>query len=353
MLVRSTAGIFIGFQKNKMTKLIILHAAGNEKIGVGHLSRVQSIALEIKKVVNANIYVLFEAPDKIAEQFAPSGVECFILKDRSESISKRTKIINSLNVDRSILITDLLGLNKDDAVFARSQGFTCLMHLNDSGITEYCPDVLVDGDAFSKKTSVANNKTVKLAGPRYHIIRPNILLKRPEKLFPINQANKLLLTFGGADPSYRTEFFLEYALRQNKYYYSFIIGPAFSEQRQEYFRKIKNDHISFIYSPNELSSLILSHDLIVTLGGLTSYEAMCLGKPVAAVEWSYMGFYVRELDKMGLLKNLGDESVSKNNLTKLLAEPHQLNNLAEQGWQCIDGKGSSRVAEYIRKLLYS
>ena len=63
--------------------------------------------------------------------------------------------------------------------------------------------------------------------------------------------------------------------------------------------------------------LILNHDALVTLGGMSAYEAMTLGTPVCGVEWSYLAYVVRSFAELKMINNLGDIKNAYENLLNL------------------------------------
>lgn len=85
---------------------------------------------------------------------------------------------------------------------------------------------------------------------------------------------------------------------------------------------------------------------MITLGGITSYEAMCVGTPVAALRWAHMAPVVDRLVDAGLVAGL-DESTAASELLVLLADPARRKALAQRGHRIIDGHGAERTAGAI------
>src|SRR4030042_4325572 len=131
--------------------MILLHAAGGEDIGIGHLGRCKSLARELLYSSGEAVVLLYEAPYALACKFALPGVPIYIVEDRDEAFDTRKRIIIEFNSKKRILITDLLGLGFDDSKCAREQGFTHLVQLNDSSFPAYQADLFVDGDAFKEE----------------------------------------------------------------------------------------------------------------------------------------------------------------------------------------------------------
>jgi spore coat polysaccharide biosynthesis predicted glycosyltransferase SpsG len=129
--------------------------------------------------------------------------------------------------------------------------------------------------------------------------------------------------------------------------FTVIAGPAFSPRRCEVLECQAAFGCRLLRPCSNMANAILEHDAVVTLGGLTSYEAMCLGRPVFAVAWSHMATYVEQLDAVGLLKNLGIGEGIIDHLYLSLADADSVRRLARSGWEVIDGQGAERVIGVI------
>lgn len=331
--------------------MILFHAAGGAQIGIGHLSRCNSLATELLNSTTGTLALVYEAPNELAAQFAPPGASLCAVASRAAALSARQQLLNDYPGQKHVLITDLLNLVRHDSDLARQQGFDSLVHLNDSG-SEYQADIFVDGDAYKQDQPGAANQPRWLRGPRYHIVAPAVASARPPTPWARNRVEKALICFGGADPGRYTELFAQHLFdAPGHMHWTIILGPAFSAERREQLEKIASSYIVVRQTPANMPELILDSDLVVTLGGLTSYEAMCLGRPVAAVAWAHMAHYVARLAEFGLLVNLGEGMAAIEALLKLCHRPDQLAQLALRGWQTIDGAGASRVAAAIRELV--
>ncbi|MFD3259381.1 hypothetical protein ACE3MQ_12290 [Paenibacillus lentus] len=329
--------------------MIVLHAAGNEKIGIGHLKRCHTLAKWLKKFCSEEVCLLLECEKSLADFFSSEDITIITAKNRNEAIKYRRELFSN----GGVLITDLLGLDELDKVEAQNEGVRWVVHLNDNGIESYKPDLIVDGD-FDAAKKYSGKKLDVLAGPAYFIINDNITQLRP-KVVEGNGIRKVLVTFGGADPGNYTEFFADKLVGVTTKEFTFIMGPAFSTKRKEYLKSfMHNKHYIFIDSPSDMGRLLLEHDLIVSLGGITSYEAMCLGKLVATVEWQTMKKYVKILQEAEVVFNLGDKCESISRLIKVMNTPlEELRRISRNGWLSVDGAGAQRVAEYLVKLINS
>jgi spore coat polysaccharide biosynthesis predicted glycosyltransferase SpsG len=327
--------------------MFVIHAAGGSEIGIGHMSRCRSLAAELLRRRAGPVVLVYEAPSEIAERFCPPGARVVVASSRMAALEMREEVLRKNGCTSSVLITDLLQLGAKDAAFARRQGFQTLVHLNDSGPPGYAADLVVDGDAFKiQETGIDGTKY--LCGAAYHIVEPSVVARRPAQPWNKAAVESVLFCFGGADPAQQTEFFVrETNKRRSTIMFTVMAGPAFSPQRWEVLASLAGPNYRLMRAFSGLADFILEHDAVVTLGGLTSYEAMCLGRAVFAIEWAHMAPYVEQLDAVGLLKNLGSGERTVDHLYESLMDAESVRRLARSGWEAIDGRGAERVVGII------
>ncbi len=332
---------------------VLLHAAGNSQIGVGHLSRTATLASALRKTKAWHrVVLLWESSSELATYFAPDGCEAISVDDRQAALEVRSQL--AATGDDWVLTTDLLNLQPQDMLISRTQGFRLLSHLNDSGSGRALADLLVNEDAFKTPAVPIDFAGVGLVGHAYRMIRPSVVQKRPATAWTGSQVKQMLISLGGADPDRLTCQLLTAICPQlpPDLGVTAVIGPAFSPAQSEALQRLAEHHrhLQLLAAPRCLATVLLQHDLIVTLGGLTTYEAFCLGKPCAAIAWSYMSQYVEALQQMRLLTNLGSVQQAPVTLLNWVQDPTHLADLAKRGWQMIDGQGADRVASAVLKL---
>jgi spore coat polysaccharide biosynthesis predicted glycosyltransferase SpsG len=277
---------------------IVLHLAAGSQIGLGHLSRCLSLA-HILYQKKHKVFVICEG-DYVDHREFP--FEVHFVKDRDNALDIRQQIPKP-----KIIISDL---------FEKPSETDINIYHNDQDINHL-------------------------------IINPQITDMQPPQLPTISQINSCLITMGGADPDQQTEKLCLHLDKKIKY--TIVAGAAWNNQRVQNFRK--NCPFSVIEIPDTVSmgKCILQHDMVVTMGGTTSYEAMVLGKPVCAIEWKYMTPYVKNLDNENLLTTLGPVGNAAAKLSAIINNPQQWQKCQTHAWQTIDGLGGYRLAKYIQR----
>jgi len=338
--------------------VVVLHAAGDRHIGTKHLSRTATLALAlIKTGYWQRILVIWEAPPELVEHFAPKGCEVLGVEDRETALEWRSLLAPPGTY--AVLITDLLDLEPSDFQVARDEGYRLLVHINDTGTGRFTADVLVD-EASGRSTADLPNEFqgTALMGSPYRVIREPVRALRPPHPWQGDRLHRILLTLGGADPANLTLNLLQRLrpwLAETGIEVTAIAGPAFHPNHRYHLQNLAQEdaQIHLIESPPSLAELILAHDLTITLGGITSYEVMCLGRACGAIAWDYMTAYVRPLADLNLLANLGSVEEAPGVLQDMLAQPTRLRELAAAGWNAIDGEGGDRIVSQIMHRVQS
>lgn len=337
----------------KNMSMIIIHAAGNATIGLGHLSRCRSLVLELQNLSAIDVHIIFETIPAIAAKFSNNIENLHIVEDRMSALRLRQNLTSEASANKAILVTDLLDLTPDDNVVARQQGFEQLVHLNDSGMPGYNPDIMIDCEAFEKEWIVGDGIQYYRGG-KYHILRPEVLPYRLSTHWNKRTLQKVLVCFGGSDPGSFTEESLRYLTEVHTgLQFTFVIGPGFSPDRAgKIIESAKHfPKVSIERSPSDMGALIAGNDIVLTLGGLTAYEAMYIGVPAIGIAWGYMGFYAQKLDSAGLLMYAEDVTQAFQLLLNCCTNTDKIIRIARNGYECIDGKGGYRVAKILEKLL--
>ncbi|MFZ4583713.1 MAG: hypothetical protein ACOYNI_00610 [Acidimicrobiia bacterium] len=325
-----------------MTRLrVVVWSAGGPDIGIGHLARASAVTNALV-AAGAEVHAVQETPATIAPRARSHRAPTTPVAPGSGLDA----VIAALEIPATV-VTDHPLVNAQTEAALRAAGALALVHLTHSGADTYAADLLIDGDPIIVPFTNVAHRTVQ--GAQYLALAPHVLAKRPSAPWAGTGADRLLVILGGADPDAFTERLLASqtaALRDA----TFVAGPAWSEERTAALVQTAPGRVLVAPESTEAVEAMLHHDLIVTLGGITSFEAMALGRPCAAVEWSHMRPYVDSLGRAGLLANLGTIDDAPAALDALTHDGPRLRSLAEQGFTTFDGRGAHRVADVVLGL---
>ena len=334
-----------------MQHLVVLHARGGRDIGIGHLSRTATLATALQQTGKFDrVLLVWQTTAELARHFLPEHCGLKLATTDDDALAQLQESVCLAH--QLTLVTDLLHLGEQDIARFRNLGYQSIVHLNDSGPGRWCADTVVDGDAFKSAADIPDGfPGTALIGGRFRMLRDTVTSLRPDKPWQKNDVQRILVTFGGADPHDLTHQFLaELAATAESLPFSLlaVVGPAFSNSHQQRLRELAATRPDIsIESTTDLGSLILSHDLVVTLGGITGYEVMCLGRPCAAIHCPETAWYSKQLAATELLFDFTCVSAAAQQLATLTGNIRTLQATAERAWKLIDGHGAQRVVESI------
>ena len=314
---------------------IVIHASGNSRIGIGNLSRsfelVKHLAGKLKAVA------VLECDKALYSRFQSANTI------RSDDLESSLEVIQGTRC--RVYLSDLIAPDRALHDRLKRMGVETIMHFN--GLASgFDPDVLFVTDNFDYPVSREDTKIYR--GFDYYVISQEVVQQRPKQLVPLDTVRSILVCFGGADPAGYTEDFTEQII-DHQHHYSIVLGPAMERSRKDAIRSIARENVQYLDAPRTLSGLLLSHDLLVTLGGVTTYEAMCLGVPASAVRWSYLTDVVKSFDRLEMVIDLGEIDQAYQNLLDL--DVRQLNEFCSNAYQMIDGSALQNIERVIRQYL--
>ncbi|MFX0055460.1 MAG: GNAT family N-acetyltransferase [Candidatus Hermodarchaeota archaeon] len=143
-------------------------------------------------------------------------------------------------------------------------------------------NALITKDFTNRKFLDDQNQTMFMLGPRYLVL--NRLFRWPEsttKRSP-DQARRLLLAFGGSDPSNKTTFALDRILQhiardENPIEIDVVLGPHFEyDDELNQILRTSERRLNVLIHRNlaNLFELIHKADLVITSPGLTMFESL-------------------------------------------------------------------------------
>lgn len=314
--------------------MIVIHAKGNSQLGIGNLSRSYELITHLS--ITKNVIGIFECDENIFKRYDKKNI--FRINSLEESLSIIKK--NSC----SIYISDLVNPNKDLSDKLKNLGVKYILHFNDINFG-FEPDILFITDSFDYK--FFDNRFKIYRGFEYYIVGNEVIKNRKKKLENIESIKNILICFGGADPAFFTEYFVE-KINDSKYNYKIVLGPAMPKNRKENILTIKKENIEYIDSPKNMIELLLNSDLLITLGGMTTYEAMCLGVPASAVRWNYLEYIVKSFGEKNMITDLGNIDEAYENLLNI--DIDKVNSICKNAYDIIDGSALKNIKKIIDSI---
>ena len=330
---------------------VVLHAAGGPAVGVGHLRRTLTLAQAVAAIdPSIDLILLWEADEALARTMHRPGApgRIHLAATPTEGRARRDQL-GRLPV-ATALVSDLLRPPDDYFASARAAGHAMVAHVNDSGATRAAADLLVNEDPGAAPPPGHRGRF--LGGTRFRMIAAELAALRAALPWSGPRAARVAIALGGADPDRRSARLLA-ALRRHPRFAAIEvvvqIGPAFAAAGVAELERLAAGAGNVALSPPSgfAGHVLAQADLVVTLGGITAYEAMCLGRAGAAVRHPGMESYVGALAAEGLLADLGEAEDAASALMDLAEDGPRVAALAGRGHRAIDGQGARRVAEVL------
>ncbi|HRU01450.1 MAG TPA: UDP-2,4-diacetamido-2,4,6-trideoxy-beta-L-altropyranose hydrolase, partial [Victivallales bacterium] len=235
-----------------------------------------------------------------------------------------------------------------------------LLLVDDYGhCNEYYSDIILNQNLHAGSYFYTRRQsfTKLLLGPQFLLLRKQFLPYMGWKRQNPKVATKLLVTLGGSDPDNTTLKVIKAIKKSNlKLQVKLVVGeanPHVETLEKEIFR---SSNLEILRNAENMAELMVWADIVITSGGVTSWEACFMGlsdiiiycvenqKPVAV-----------SLDKVGAAINLGyNRELDEDKLVltiKSLADDFELRNrMSEKGKMLVDGKGAERVVHCMEGL---
>jgi spore coat polysaccharide biosynthesis predicted glycosyltransferase SpsG len=299
---------------------------------VGNLSRAYTLLLKLLELGCKDfVTAVFEMDLPLTEDsFQKRDNICF-----SSSVKETAAFIKKHQA--KVLICDLPEVTEEDNAFLSN--IQNIISLSDLNLNKLKPDILISSSPFSQSYPLG---VTVYEGIEYFMVKSELLNRRPKEWTAVKDIKNIAVVFGGSDPGH----FYERIFDDPPYNINLTLalGIGVSRERKKALSQ-KNSLRLKTAEVTELADVILNNDITVSLGGLTAFEALYLGKPAATVEYAHLSNYVRRLDEIGLLCNMGGIENFNASLSGL--DTGRLNNMALNGYQSIDGKGADRVSALI------
>jgi spore coat polysaccharide biosynthesis predicted glycosyltransferase SpsG len=204
--------------------------------------------------------------------------------------------------------------------------------------------------------------STRLAGLDYVLLRNEILRFRAAAPQQPREHGvpKVFAFFGGTDAFGAGPHAVRALAATGVPFEGLVVAPG--EDLAEAIRTVAlepGQHVEVIGPTSELAKAVVASDLVLSASGTSTWELMCLGATaglVCVVDNQVMG-YERAVATgaaigVGVLPDLKvDPSPAAAVLRRLLLDPVERARVAAAGWNLVDGRGRSRVADALFQLI--
>jgi len=234
-----------------------------------------------------------------------------------------------------------------------------IMVIDDLADRSHDCDILLDQNLYrnmrQRYEGLVSDRCLQLLGPQYVLLRPEFFKARRQVRLRDGRIDKIIVFFGGSDPSNETEKALT-ALKSvelSNLSVDVVVGKI--NNRKERIRKVCADVPNFTYhcQVENMADLMGRADLSIGAGGTTTWERCLLGLPAITVTVADNQRDINEyLNELGVVLHIGDYNmVTSDDILEqvffLKNNPEMLKTLSERALSLMIGCTEQAIIKYF------
>ena len=360
-------------------KSVIFRADASLRIGSGHVMRCLALADGLKSSGAQTLFISRDLPGNVFDVIRKRGHSLVKLaapdnypgidinqNDYASNLGvpweeDAQETLNLVRVSESKpdwLIVDHYALDRGWQQRLRPSSKNILV-IDDMAKTPQECDLLLNEnflpDAESSYERLVPQNARLLLGPKYALLRTEFREARKGMKPRGGRVKRILVFYGGVDPSNETGKTLEAlaGLNWRDIHVDVVIGSA-NPYREIVQAKIKQLPDATLHTQlPHLADLMNQADLALSAGGSTIWELLFFGVPALVTTTAdNQVANVRSLNEhrlviwLGYAQHVGVDHV-KNTLREMLIQVELLHLLSEAGWEIVDGRGVDRLLSEI------
>ncbi|WP_458109932.1 PseG/SpsG family protein [Bacillus zhangzhouensis] len=332
-----------------MNKKIMIVVYGGFLRGMGHVIRMKRLARELLEEGND---LFFYTNEQIC-------VEMLSHPDWHVHMVQESNALLQLRQDMKELKPDLLLIDvlECDLYFLRMIKHSCgpaRLVLFEEKRVEACQlaDAVVNGIYGG-----LDRKHMQVNGTTYFYGTPYLLLDheigRLKDTYEVRkECKKVVISLGGSDPRGLLPKAVSALLTANHLHILGVTGKASHIKEQ-----VDAEHIQFIRHTDQLTALLWEADLAIVAGGMTLYEAVCIGVPsIVLSQVDHQAVTASNFAQKGACLHLGlgdhvEETDILHAARRLSGSYFLRRSIHLNGRTLIDGKGTERVKNILIHLM--
>ena len=356
---------------NVKTENLFIRVDAGEQIGDGHFLRCLTLANSLEKKFNQIIFISNQLPKHFIKKIKRNNFKMHKINGythiQKEKLGKKLKIQlihNDLVETKKIikkyknltnwLMIDHYGI---DYVWEKNvrTNIEKIIVIDDLANRKHECDILIDQNFYEnmekRYSKLIPNYCKQFLGPKFSLLRPEFFNVR-KNLKRKKQFNRILISFGGSDPSNETKkALLAIVDLRKKYKIDVIVGTNNPNKKQIMKLCSKISSCDFYEQVENISKYMKKADLAIGAGGTTTWERCCLGLPTIITSISKDQKKIAEdLSKIGCLIYLGNaDKTTKIDYVRALNEidTKKLEEISKKCLLLVDGKGVKRTVNKI------
>nr|MDF9460370.1 glycosyltransferase [Bacillus pumilus] len=332
-----------------MNKKIMIVVYGGFLRGMGHVARMRRLAKELFQEGN-DLY--FYTNEQICVEMLSHPAWHVHLVQEPNVFLQMEQDIKELNPD--LLLIDVLDCDLQFLRSIKASSGSARLVLFEEERAEACQlaDAVVNGIYGG-----LDEKRLQVNGTDYFYGTPYLLLdheiSRLKDTYEVRkECKKVVISLGGSDPGGLLSKAVSALFEAGHLHILAVTGKASRIEEQ-----IEGAHIQFIRHTDQLPARLAEADLAIVAGGMTLYEAVCIGVPsIVLSQVDHQAVTATRFAQKGACHHLGlgdfvDEKDIWRAARRLSASYFLRRSIHLNGRSLIDGKGTERVKNILIHLM--
>jgi len=341
--------------------IIFIRTDASIAIGTGHVMRCLTLADELMRKGAEVSFICRKESGNLIGFIEEKGYRVYPLPADIDSVADKEltqKILQEQQKATDWLIVDHYKIDASWEFYLRKYA-NKIMVIDDLANRKHDCDLLLDQN-FYENFEIRYDELVpyncrKLLGPKYALLRPEFAETRKNLKQRNCKVNKILISFGGNDPTDETTKSLKAIMSLNRPDIAVDVVVGSSNPHKEKIEQICSamTNASFYCQINNMAQLMADADLSIGAGGATTWERCCLVLPSIVMTLAEnQRELANHLEKEGIVMHLGwhkdvEESDINEAVRKLLYNPEKIKIMSEKSRALVDGEGIKRVMNKI------
>ena len=326
--------------------LLWIRTAAGPDIGFGHLKRSLVLAGLLADSISP-LFLLDSQDYRSRDLIAAAGCQ-FLALDIE-------KAWDYLPEPAAVLIDTRLERGLDILISRAREKFVPVISIHDLGLNPVSSDIAIDGSIAPGQT--AGFKSLLYKGSEYVVLDP-VYDGLHSKQKRIGKTIKSIFINLGGGNSYRFFSAIMEGLRLCQCEFDVTGVRGFSSWGQESFENRDWRPLHFRWESRAPETAVFAADLAITAGGISAYEALCIGTPLMALSydrWQQMTVTALAREGACIDLGLGNEMIPGRlpaQLALVDCNEDLRRRLSRRGKEIVDGHGAERVAQIVRTAVF-
>lgn len=339
-----------------MLPSILMRADGSPSMGLGHAMRLLALAQSFIDC-GGRVHLAFsQLPNAVLERFAAEGIALHRL-DALPGSHEDARAAGALAaaIGARWAIIDGYHFSDQYRAIVKDAGVSLVVIDDLARGTFRHADVVVNPNVCAETYRYAcASSTRLLLGPRYVLLRREFQSLRRARNFISSPVRRVLVTFGGSDPSNTTALVLE-ALRTMplpEVTIDAVVGGANRHMQQlQRLADVSGDRVRLLYNVRDMAGVMAHADLALAAASTTALELAFMGVPsILCAIADNQESSLHAFESLGAALSIGRATslsvdAVQTAVTQLIGDAELRRSLATRAQAMVDGRGARRVLQ--------